>query len=1224
LKTKSHDHFRPCLKVNKAIPTLQMVMALITILFYSSCSTDNREHSNEKKTDTFILPVSVLMVKPIVVNLDTCPPPTTIKLSTPTTIQTVKFSNGISQKLLPPEEKSADFLSFIKNYSSDQGLPIDMMACALIDKKGNLWFGTAGGGISRYEGKSFTNFTTLQGLVNDAVWCIMEDKNENIWIGTYGGGVSRYNGKSFINFNTSQGLADNYVLSILEDRHGDIWFGTLDGGVSRYDGKTFANYSTKQGLANNRVWAIVEDKKGNLLFGTNGGMSCYDGKSFTTINKQQGLLSNTVKAIAEDEKGNFWLATESGVSYFTNDSCINYTTEQGLPSNDIRNIQEDKKGNLWFGTFNGVSCYNGKTFTNYSTKNGLINDKVVNMTIDKAGNLWILTFGGVSCYQGESFINYTPVQGIADAYGSMEDKKGNVWFNMGTSGIVHFDGKKFTSYALSQGFPNSSTTCMLEDRVGNIWFGTYARGIHCFDGKSLTTYGVKQGLIDNSISCCIMDKKGDLWFGSHGGIFCYNGKSFINYTTAQGLPSNFILSILEDRSGKLWIGTDDGGLSCFDGKFFKNYSYRQGLPNNNVRNIIEDKAGNLWIATDAGACRFDGRSFLNYSILQGLPDKAVMQIAVTQEQNLAMGTNKGLAVMTAFKKNSPGQTLHETIPAQNDLRNEELKMYVPVFEVFNSATGYPVKDVNSAPGSIFKDSKGMLWIATGSNKTAMVRFDYAKLNRDNTLPVVFIQNIKINNEIICWSDLSKTVAIKKDSTNELVNTNVQANITEEVTSLGRELTDAERDTMYHNFADIQFDNVSRFYPIPQNLVLPYKNNSITFDFAAIEPAKPYLVKYQYQLEGYDDDWSSITNKTTATFGNIYEGSYTFKLKAQGPSGLWSIPITYSFKVLPPWWRTWWMYGVYAILIIGFVIIIVWWNGRRLRERAKELAEEIKKATVEIIEQKKIVEEKNKIVEERNKNITDSINYALRIQKAFLPKREEFYSSLPKSFILFKPKDIVSGDFYFFHKTFPLKENAEGGLLFIAAVDCTGHGVPGAFLSMVGSERLTDAVQQSNNASEILSLLNKGVKNSLHQTGEDESTRDGMDIAICSLDVKQRIVKYAGANRPLWLIRKDKNEVEEIKSTKVAVGGLTEDDQRFESHELQLQEGDTFYIFSDGYADIFSGESGKKLTTKKFKQLLLNIQNKTMQEQEQYLDRFIEDWKAGTEQVDDILVIGIRI
>jgi serine phosphatase RsbU (regulator of sigma subunit) len=152
----------------------------------------------------------------------------------------------------------------------------------------------------------------------------------------------------------------------------------------------------------------------------------------------------------------------------------------------------------------------------------------------------------------------------------------------------------------------------------------------------------------------------------------------------------------------------------------------------------------------------------------------------------------------------------------------------------------------------------------------------------------------------------------------------------------------------------------------------------------------------------------------------------------------------------------------------------------------------------------------------------------------------------------------------------------------------------------------------------------GVKIALKQSESDDSTRDGMDIALCSVDTKNRIINYAGANRPIWIIRKNKPEVEEIKATKKAIGGFTEDNQHFDSHEIQLQQGDTFYIFSDGYADTFSGENSKKLTTKKFKEILLRIQEKTMVEQKKHLDEFIESWKDNTEQVDDILVIGIRL
>ena len=267
-------------------------------------------------------------------------------------------------------------------------------------------------------------------------------------------------------------------------------------------------------------------------------------------------------------------------------------------------------------------------------------------------------------------------------------------------------------------------------------------------------------------------------------------------------------------------------------------------------------------------------------------------------------------------------------------------------------------------------------------------------------------------------------------------------------------------------------------------------------------------------------------------------------------------------------------------------------------------------------QKAEVEKSKLVVEEKNKDITDSINYAKRIQQAQLPRKEEIYASLPQSFVLFKPKDIVSGDFYFFHKN--------NHTLFIAAADCTGHGVPGAFMSMIGSGKLDEAVAHSSDTSEILKHLNNGIKNSLHQSDSDESTKDGMDIAICSVDTKNRIVKYAGANRPIWLIRKGKTEVEEIKGTKKAIGGYTEDNQYFDSHELKLQQGDTFYITTDGYADQFGGQAGKKLMTKKFKEILLSIQDMSMQEQKKHLDNFVENWKAEIEQVDDILVIGVRL
>ena len=265
---------------------------------------------------------------------------------------------------------------------------------------------------------------------------------------------------------------------------------------------------------------------------------------------------------------------------------------------------------------------------------------------------------------------------------------------------------------------------------------------------------------------------------------------------------------------------------------------------------------------------------------------------------------------------------------------------------------------------------------------------------------------------------------------------------------------------------------------------------------------------------------------------------------------------------------------------------------------------------------KIVALRTAQLESKNKDITDSLNYAKNIQKSFLPDKINFLNLFPDSMIVYKPKDIVSGDFYWFKQL--------NGKIIIAAADCTGHGVPGALVSMIGIEKLNTAVLKSQDPSSILKQLNKSVKVALSQSVQKEDCYDGMDIALCSIDIISRDIKYAGANRPIWLIRKGATEVEEIRGTRASIGGFTENSQHFENFEIVLKTGDTLYIFSDGYADTFSGLTGKKLTTKKFKEVLLNIQNKTMHQQQKYLGDYIEAWKAGVEQIDDILVMGIRM
>jgi serine phosphatase RsbU (regulator of sigma subunit) len=256
------------------------------------------------------------------------------------------------------------------------------------------------------------------------------------------------------------------------------------------------------------------------------------------------------------------------------------------------------------------------------------------------------------------------------------------------------------------------------------------------------------------------------------------------------------------------------------------------------------------------------------------------------------------------------------------------------------------------------------------------------------------------------------------------------------------------------------------------------------------------------------------------------------------------------------------------------------------------------------------------IERKHQEIVDSVTYAQRIQEAILPARTEINQVVPLNLIMFKPRDIVSGDFYWFSQ--------KGEESILACVDCTGHGVPGAFMSMIGNTLLNQIVNERDivQPNLILNELNKEITNALKQDVVGSDSRDGMDISIISVNYKKNRLQYAGANRPLYFIRE--NELIETKANKVAIGGhMQEEEKNFTNHVFDLQQHDTIYLSTDGYADQFN-PSDKKLMTKRFKEILLSIQHLTMPEQEKYLAQYIDEWRGIMEQTDDVLVIGLRV
>ena len=259
-------------------------------------------------------------------------------------------------------------------------------------------------------------------------------------------------------------------------------------------------------------------------------------------------------------------------------------------------------------------------------------------------------------------------------------------------------------------------------------------------------------------------------------------------------------------------------------------------------------------------------------------------------------------------------------------------------------------------------------------------------------------------------------------------------------------------------------------------------------------------------------------------------------------------------------------------------------------------------------------EKNRVIELKNRDITDSINYARKIQEALLPDTEQIQEALPNSFVYYKPRDIVSGDFYWF-------KEIDGKLLF-SAVDCTGHGVPGALMSMIGFSKLNAiSHKKKSNPGYILEKLDEAVLDALSSKRYDQESKDGMDMALCSFDLKNNKMQYAGAFRPL--IKINGENIEETKGNRYPIGGGSSYSKNgFTTHEFEINKGDCFYMFSDGFPDQFGGPKDKKFMNKKFKVLLQEIQSLSPNEQISRLDTELENWKGDTEQVDDILVIGV--
>lgn len=1025
------------------------------------------------------------------------------------------------------------FKAFKNDPSNPKSISSNDVKCILEDKKGVIYFGSNGGGLSIYNkySETFTNLRSglsSNSLSNNVIKDIIEINDNELLIST-ANGINLFNksAKTFKQIFYKDSEEEIGFTKFFKDSYGNLWIGSEANYIFEYDIKLskltnyelpprFLEVDKHNNNVNVRRKIIYNftEKQGALICGSDGGLLFFDikMKAFTKVFSfdEKNRYNNRIKCFINLPDSNKLMFGTWGGLVKLNLSNFSYTIDQksetsiySLSSDKISSVLKDKQGNLWIGTEeNGLNIYFNSLnkFPLYNKSNGLGNDFIYSIYQLNNKNILIGTEDGL--------YSFNPQTNAVSDYNAMLKK-----------------------------YEVNTVLSLLEDKQGNIWIGSYGQGIIVYNPNTKKeTKLLADKNFGGTVMKMIQDKAGVIWVATYkDGLYSINPNTYEirRFTTEQGLSSNNIYFVYENKGDNtLMVGTDGGGLCILNFvtsvekplvTIFKHIDNRNSISSNSINNIYKDENGVFWIATSNGLNKFDlkKKNFTVYSEKDGLPNSYIYDVIPDKDKNLWLPSNFGLTKFNPNVKNENGSA----------------------FKNYNTNDGLQAREFNQGASFLCKDGKILVGGIAGLNY-----FDPLMIKGSN---------ITSKSYIYSYSRQGK---------------------------------------------DIQTDS-SIIYK--HKLELTYKENYFTFELVALDFVSTEKTKFMYYLEGYDKDWSSPTSVRFVSYTELPGGEYTFKVKATNSDGIWNeTPTEIKIKVIPPWWKTTWFYVIAGLSSIASIVGFIRYRTNIIKKENK------------ILENK--VSERTKELAEKNRDITSSIQYAKRIQEAILPSKELIFSKLKQAFILYQPKDIVSGDFYWFGEKDQYK--------IVAVVDCTGHGVPGAFMSMIGHNLLNQIVSEKGiyNPGLILEELHKGVQSALKQGNNAVNTNDGMDVSLLAINTETKECMWAGAFRSLVIVN-DEGELDKIDGNKYPVGGAQLDSVRiFTTHTRKLNKNDSLYMFTDGYADQFGGSKGKKFMVKQFHDNLKAIHQFSMGEQKKELEKQLNDWKGDFEQVDDVLVIGIKV
>lgn len=1054
---------------------------------------------------------------------------------------------------------------------------------------------------------NFTNYSLEQGLPQSSVYAIYQDSRGYLWLGTESG-VARFDGLHFTVFDRTSGLPGNTVRSIIELANGDIWVGT-DMGIAIYNGSSWKQITSKDGLKGSAVMKLAIDSKGRVWAASNDdGVNIInidkDSVIIENLNKDRGLSANFVFDILHTSNGQTMLALFGGINAVSqiDGKYIVHDIQNSvlLPSNLVTSIDQDKSGNFWCGTYDAgafelVKKHGGYSVVPIQNNQGLTDNRIWDVYCDASGDVWFgsndnglyrLSKGKM---QNISLNNGLPGSMILSIY---KDRNRNLWFGSINKGFSLFRGFHLVHYSNQDGLPGTSVLAVREGNDQSLWVGGDGKGLaqvtFTQDKINSKFFGKSSGFVSKEVKSLDINSDGNLLVGTQSDGLAIMQNGTFRYFPEDELLNDNINCVIWSKYGSIYAGTDLGYNEIKENKIHA-ITEDLGLINPEVQTVISDSKGNIWMGTMGGLVKFHPvtGNYRDFNEQEGLFDLSIHALAVDKNDQVYIGTTNGIyrfdekkdTIVSIVNAGLTSKTINSllfyndttlivgTNLGFNKIFFDRLMSKPQRILSYDKTNGFKFIETNQ--NAICKDSKGRVWLGTVNGLT---RYQPELEDTITQTPVVHLTGIRLSFDPVDW----KAKGLK----------------------------------------------VLEWSNIPQNLTLKYYQNHITFDFDGLNLRNPEKVRYRYKLEPNDNAWSPSISNNSVTFPGLNNGNYTFKICASNDGVHWSESIVYQLIITPPFWKTLWFYLVLLVLVVTGLIIYIRSREQKLKREKEYLEQVVKERTAEVVAQRDHIEEQHKIVTHQKEEITASITYARRIQQAVLPGVEVLSENTADSFVLYKPRDIVSGDFYWIGKS--------GNLLIVTAADCTGHGVPGAFMSMLGISFMNKIIkeQKIELPEEVLGQMRNNVITSLKQGNYEGTTKDGMDMALCIINLNTLMMTFAGAYNPAIIV--SDNEVQELKADRMPVGlHMVMND--FTPINIQLKKGDCVYLFSDGYQDQMGGPTGRKFMRKNLRELLESIHQKPFCEQKEILDSTIENWRhdpalteGDIDQMDDILVLGFKV